>query len=51
MIQEPNLDESAVLPKSRPNLAKKRKQELTNDVLLSVKDHFKKPLHQEYTKV
>nr|CAH7753324.1 unnamed protein product [Callosobruchus chinensis] len=37
-----------LLPTSRPNLAKKRKsEELTNDVLVSVRDHFKKPVAQD----
>lgn len=44
----PPPDERAVLPKSRPNSAKKRKaEELTNDVLISVRDHFRKPSPQD----
>ncbi|XP_049797128.1 uncharacterized protein LOC126213426 isoform X5 [Schistocerca nitens] len=39
---------SKELPISRPNFAKRRKSvELTNDVLLSVRDHFKKPSPQD----
>ncbi|XP_049944318.1 uncharacterized protein LOC126426446 [Schistocerca serialis cubense] len=43
-----SLQNSKELPISRPNFAKKEKSvELTNDVLLSVRDHFKKPSPQD----
>lgn len=50
MVARSNSGTGAVglLPTSRPNLAKKRKsEELTNDVLVSVRDHFKKPVVQD----
>lgn len=50
MVARSNSGTGAVglVPTSRPNLAKKRKsEELTNDVLVSVRDHFKKPVAQD----
>lgn len=41
-------NERGRLPGSRPDLSKKRRnEELSNDVLVSVRDHFKKPRLQE----
>ncbi|KAF5297640.1 hypothetical protein FQA39_LY11971 [Lamprigera yunnana] len=44
----PNLNEYGKVALSRPNLQKKRKyEELTNDVLAIVRDHFKRPMTQD----
>lgn len=50
MVPRPNSDTRAVSlpPYSRPNLAKKKKvEDLTTGVLVSVRDHFQKPSRQD----
>lgn len=50
MVPIPNSDTCAVSlpPYSRPNSAKKKKvEDLTTGVLVSVRDHFQKPSHQD----